>query len=358
MRASRRTLLAGLGAALILPAPALLAGEGERPTFVAAHRNAAGRFDAVVLDADGRVLFTEALEGRGHSAAVRAEPHTAVLFARRPGRFAVVLDLSQGRRSTVIAPPADRCFAGHGLFGADGRLLYATENDFDGERGILGVYDASDGYRRIGEFETHGIGPHEALLLKDGRTIAVANGGILTHPGYPRKKLNLATMEPSLALIDAETGALTALDRLPQTVHQLSIRHMVEAPGEVLWFGGQYEGPRRDRVPLVGTFDRDRGLSLIEADPRAMARMNQYVGSVGISGDGETVIATGPRGGLYLAWDTATRSLRSAREMTDVGGTASAGRGFAVTSGQGRFERSDGKGADIAGAFDNHLIAL
>ncbi len=357
MKPSRRAILAGFGA-LLLPAPGALAGEGDKPAFVAAHRDISGRFDALVLDGEGNIVFREALEGRGHAAAVRPDPHAAVVFARRPGRFALVLDLTRRARTRVIAPPADRHFAGHGLFSADGKLLYATENDFEGERGVLGIYDATDDYRRIGEFATHGIGPHEALLLNDGKTIAVANGGILTHPDYPRQKLNLATMEPSLALIDVETGALQAIDRLPADIHQLSIRHMVEAPGEVLWFGGQYEGPRRDRVPLVGTFDRERGLSLVEADPRTMARMNQYVGSVGISGDGETVVATGPRGGLYLAWDSATRSLREARDFVDVGGTAPAGTGFAVTSGQGRFERSDGEGVAIAGAFDNHLIAL
>lgn len=355
MDLSRRTLLAAMGA-LVLPAPAALAGGA--PAFIAAHRRPDGRFDAAVLDTVGNVLFTEALDGRGHSAAVRREPHTAVLFARRPGRFALVLDLTRQERTAVIAPPPDRAFAGHGVFTTDGTRLIATENDFDGERGVLGIYDATDGYRRLGECPTHGIGPHEALLLSDGRTIAVANGGILTHPDFPRQKLNLATMAPSLALIDAETGDLTAIDRLPEEVHQLSIRHMVEAPDGAVWFGAQYEGPRRDRVPLVGTFARDRGLDLLSADPRETARMNQYVGSVGISGDGETVVATGPRGGVYMEWQTATRSLRGVHALTDVAGAAPAAGGFAVTTGEGLFARSDGTETQCSGAFDNHLIAL
>lgn len=357
MDLSRRTVLAGLGA-LVWPAPLAFAGADGRPAFVAAHRNDAGTFEAAVLDADGRLLFTEALEGRGHASAVRTEPHTVVVFARRPGRFALVIDLTRRTPSQVIAPPADRVFAGHGLFSSDGRLLLATENDFDGERGILGVYDSTDGYRRIGEFQTHGIGPHEALLLGDGRTIAVANGGILTHPDFPRKKLNLPTMAPSLVLIDVATGDLIVKDALPETYHQLSLRHMVEAPDGALWFGGQYEGPRRDRVPLVGTFDRDRGLSLLESDPRDMARMNQYVGSVGISGDGETIVATGPRGGIYMEWDAASRRLRQIEALVDVGGAATAREGFAVASGEGRFRRSDGLERTLGGAFDNHIVAV
>ena len=39
--------------------------------------------------------------------------------------------------------------------------------------------------------------------MSDGRTIAVANGGIATHPDFDRVKLNLATMEPSLVRLDA-----------------------------------------------------------------------------------------------------------------------------------------------------------
>lgn len=355
MDISRRAVLAGMGA-LVLPAPPALAGGA--PAFIAAHRAPDGRYDAAILDASGDVLFTEALDARGHAAAVRHEPHTAVLFARRPGRFALVLDLTRRTRTAVIAPPADRAFAGHGLFSTDGTRLFATENDFDGERGVLGIYDATDGYRRLGEMPTHGIGPHEALLLADGRTIAVANGGILTHPDFPRQKLNLATMEPSLALIDSETGDLVAIDRLPAEFHQLSIRHMVEAPDGALWFGAQYEGPKRDRVPLVGTFARDRGLELLEADPRSTARMNQYVGSVGISGDGETVIATGPRGGVYMEWRTNSRALRGLHDFVDVAGAAPASAGFALTTGEGIFTRSDGTEIHDAGAFDNHLIAL
>jgi len=30
--------------------------------------------------------------------------------------------------------------------------------------------------------------------MRDGRTIAVGNGGVATHPDYDRIKLNLATM--------------------------------------------------------------------------------------------------------------------------------------------------------------------
>ena len=59
----------------------------------------------------------------------------AVVFARQPGTFAVVFDPS-GREAPVTIPSIEgRHFFGHGVFSPDGKLLYATENDFDAARG-------------------------------------------------------------------------------------------------------------------------------------------------------------------------------------------------------------------------------
>jgi hypothetical protein len=57
---------------------------------------------------------------------------------------------------------------------------------------VIGVRDASAGYRHIGELPSHGIGPHDLALLSDERTLVVANGGIRTHPDRRREELNLA----------------------------------------------------------------------------------------------------------------------------------------------------------------------
>ena len=100
----------------------------------------------------------------------------------------------------TIASVAGRHFFGHGVFSPDGALLYATENDFENAAGMIGIYDARANFERIGEFPTHGVGPHELLLLDDGRTIAIANGGIETHPDFGRAKLNIPTMKPSFVL--------------------------------------------------------------------------------------------------------------------------------------------------------------
>ena len=73
---------------------------------------------------------------------------------------------------------------------------------------MIGIRDAEDGYRQIGEFASQGIGPHELVLMPDGGTLAVANGGIRTHPDNDRAMLNLDTMQPSLAYLDLASGRL------------------------------------------------------------------------------------------------------------------------------------------------------
>ena len=55
----------------------------------------------------------------------------------------------------------------------------------------------------VGEIDTHGIDPHEVAWLPDGRSLLVANGGIMTHPRTFRRKLNIPTMDPSLCVLDA-----------------------------------------------------------------------------------------------------------------------------------------------------------
>jgi hypothetical protein len=48
-----------------------------------------------------------------------------------------------------------RHFFGHGVFSADGKLLH-QEHDYRNAEGIIGVRDATDGYRQIGEFSARG----------------------------------------------------------------------------------------------------------------------------------------------------------------------------------------------------------
>ena len=226
MAIDRRTFLLGTLAAL--PAGAATRALGtvaEDIAFMSAAKRGDG-FAVLLLSADGRILREVPLSARGHDIAVHAASGEAVVFARRPGTFAVALDLA-GRRTPQIFNAHDgRHFYGHGAFSADGRLIYVSENDIDKGQGVIGVYDVSAGYKRLGEFPSHGVGPHELILLHDGTTLAVANGGLDTVPESGRENLNLETMSPSLAFVDCRTGGLLQRHELAADLKRLSIRHI------------------------------------------------------------------------------------------------------------------------------------
>lgn len=342
----RRTFLALAGAALV--APPIGATEHE-PLFLGA-RERGGAFEAVVIDERGEDRLVLPLEARGHSFALDPASRRAVAFARSPGRFAMAFDVDGGAEPVALAAAADRHFFGHGIFADKGRLLLATENDYLGERGVAGLYDVTDGYRRIGEFPTGGIGPHEVLLSADKRTAIVANGGILTHPDYDRIKLNIATMAPSLAYFDIATGDLVEQVKLPPALHQLSIRHMaLDRRGDV-WFGCQYEGDAADRPPLVGRHRRGRAIEMFSAGAAVHRRMQNYVGSVAMDLGGDILATSAPHGGLVVFWDTATGAELGTLDLADGCGVAPLGPGEVLAS--------SGRGGLVAATPADHRLVL
>ncbi|MCH2396054.1 DUF1513 domain-containing protein [Oceanibaculum sp.] len=329
--------LAGLAAAGALPGVEALA-RGRESLFLSARADRKGRFYASGFDATGARLFDLPMPARGHGSAVSPDGRYGVFFGRRPGRFALVVDAARGTAAHTIPAMEDRAFAGHGLFVKGGRLLLATEIDYEGKRGLIGLYDATDSYRRIGEWQTGGMDPHDLRLLPDGRTLIVANGGILTHPEVQRMKLNLDTMDSSVAFIDIRDGSLIEQRRLPGEFFQLSLRHMaVTVAGETV-IAMQYEGPSSDLVPLVGLARPGREIELLEMPDAAWSRLRNYCGSAAVDAGGTILGVTSPRGGRALFWEAATRRPLQPLDLAD-------GCGLAAAPVPGRFIVSNGLGA-------------
>ena len=207
----------------------------------------------------------------------------------------MVIDIDRGEALRRIDAAAGRHFYGHGAFSPDGRYLFTTENDFQTGRGMVGIRDAEDGYRQIGEFASEGIGPHELVLMPDGGTLAVANGGIRTHPDNDRAMLNLDTMQPSLAYLDLASGRLRDMFGLAPRLHRLSIRHLAVNPDGAVALAMQYEGSKRDRVPLVGVHEGG-DIRLLEAPPAIERRMRHYAGSVAFDRGGRLARGLLPAG--------------------------------------------------------------
>ncbi|MDQ0455346.1 DUF1513 domain-containing protein [Rhizobium paknamense] len=321
--------------------------------YASAFRDRNGDFGLAILSEAGEVVTTAELPGRAHGLAASPVTGQVVAFARRPGTFALALDLKGKTEPVVFSAPENRHFYGHGHFSPDGRLLYASENDFDGNRGVIGLYDALDGFRRLGEFSAHGIGTHDMSVSDDGSLLIIANGGIETHPDFGRTKLNLDHMQPSLVLADAKTGALLEKHDMPANLRQLSTRHVdLDAKGRI-WFACQYEGPRTDLPPLVGHFSRGEAVRFIDLPPAVTEGLANYVGAIAVNRMDGLVGVTSPNGGMAVTIEAASGRVLSHHPVADAAGIAAAAHGFAVSSYRGDFA---GKKQDVN--WDQHIIRL
>ena len=359
----------GSGAALlgVKSRPSFAVPARADETYFSARADGAGNNQVVAFDGGGDILLDCALPARCHAIAVRADGAVCVAVARRPGAFAVVIDLVKRAVVQELASTPGRTFAGHAVFSTDGRRLLMTEDDTDLEEGFVSVRSVDDAYRTTRSFRTHGIGPHELLWSADARTIAIANGGILINPDSGRAPLNIESMQPSLALIDAADGSLRRQVQLPAELHQLSIRHLAVLSGRRVAFGMQYQGPLEDDVPLVGILTPGGAVDLLEVPAEFGARVRQYVGSVAADASGRWLAASAPRGNLVLFWDAATSAFAGAIDIADGCGlsrTSLAGE-FLLTSGTGVVERVTCGGplrprkiessALADGQWDNHV---
>ncbi|KQN74871.1 MULTISPECIES: DUF1513 domain-containing protein [unclassified Devosia] len=359
----RRAFLKATGAgfaASLLPRQAF-ALERNDLVFASAIQTASGAYGAVLMGERGDIISTLDLPDRGHDITISREAGRGVIFARQPGTFAVVFDPDGQAAPQTLTSIDGRHFFGHGVFSPDGKLLYATESDYEAAQGVVGIYDATNGYRRIGEFPTYGTGPHEMLLMPDGVTFVVANGGIETHPDFGRAELNIETMDPSVVFIDRRDGRLVGQLRLDAGLHQLSIRHMAIDARSRVWFGCQYKGSPSYAPQLVGYATMDGDIRLIELPADTILSLRNYVGSVAVSADGSKIGVSSPEGDLLVAIDAEGRQPAVVETLRSGCGLAADGAGFIATSGMGDM-------IGIAGAerptqsfdfhFDNHMLRV
>ncbi|MEM9436393.1 MAG: DUF1513 domain-containing protein [Pseudomonadota bacterium] len=344
---SRRRFLAGAAAALAAPAWADLGS----PRLLSAALKRDGNYALFGIDKAGEILFEQALPSRGHAAAAHPSRAIAVAFARRPGTFAFVLDCATGAVLKTLESPPGRHFYGHGVFSLDGERLFTTEQEYDSATGLVGVWDAA--FNRVGEFESGGIGPHEMRRLPGQEVLVVANGGIETHPGSGRTKLNIPTMAPNLTYL-SEAGELLEQMHPPSAARLNSIRHLDVAEDGTVAFGNQGQA-MGNFEPLIGL--HRRGEAPVYPAPGSYERAARgYIGSVAISPDGREVTATAPRGGLVLSVDMATGTLTKTPE-NDASGVAYIGPTRFFTSGAGTVMAGDAARRHNV-AWDNHLVPI
>ncbi|MEW6273046.1 MAG: DUF1513 domain-containing protein [Thermodesulfobacteriota bacterium] len=369
---TRRAFLAAGGAGALAALPALRATTrwlgGADGIFLSASDDLDGRHFISATDVRGRKLFSLEVEQRCHGCVVDPRrPERAVVIARRSGTIAYDVDLAAGAIRGVVRSGPERHFFGHAVFAPDGSVLYTTENDRSRDAGLVAVRDASD-LRVLAELPTHGVGPHELLLLPDGRTLVVANGGIVTDVvdgRGQRRDVNLAAMDPSLVYLDVRDGRRLA--QLRPDDHQASIRHLALGSDGTVGVALQYAGPEANPYPVAAFHRGEERLRLVQAPRESRVRMRRYAASVAIAPGGVAAV-TCPRGDVVALFDVASGALVREVEIRDAGGVAVTrdGGAFVVSTGLGELHRIDAatlrplappRRADRT-RWDNHLTPV
>ena len=353
----RRQFLGGLLAAGAMPQ--MTWADVGSPAFLSAAAMSDDQFVLCGIGEDLSVRFELPLPARGHAAAAHPTRPEAVAFARRPGTFAVVIDCMTGAQKAVLTSPEGRHFYGHGAFSSDGRFLCTTENDYEAGRGRIGVWDARNGYARIDEWDSGGIGPHDIKRLPGTDIFVVANGGIDTHPDTGRTKLNIASMTPNLTYIS--DGHPAEIAYLPTEMHKNSIRHLAVGDDGQVAFGMQWQGDGQAPL-LVGSHRMGQSLQLMTASADDMRDMQGYIGSIALSSNGQSIWVTSPKGGLLQQYNVAVAGLSQSMAIPDVCGVSTIGGRIAVSSGTGEMQLLGPKMPPLMRQmnlkWDNHLIPI
>jgi hypothetical protein len=274
-------------------------------TLLSAFEDARGDQFVGGLSLQDEQVFGARVPMRAHGCAVHpTDPNRVLFFARRPGTQAFELDRATMQVRSVFTTQSGQHLAGHGAYSANGDLVFTPEHDFVRARGVVVVRDTRN-FAVVGEIDTKGIDPHEVAWMPDRRSLLVANGGIMTHPRSFRRKLNIATMDPSLCVIDAASGECKEQWRLPD--HLLSIRHVSMTSSGITAVGLQYEG-NKEQAPGIAALYRpgepgkQGQFRLLVAPVEEIPRFQGYVASIAISEAHDLIAAACPFGGGVACW--------------------------------------------------------
>ncbi|MEQ8205389.1 MAG: DUF1513 domain-containing protein [Woeseia sp.] len=358
----RRSLLLGCGAVAV-GAIAWRYSPDSQQLLLSACDDGDGQHYLAAIGSDGKLKYRIPVAYRAHDIVMLSGQH-AMYIGRRPAPVAYVVDIDAGVLVRTLHSPPDRHFYGHGALAADG-LLYTSENDYEKRRGVIAVWDTNDSFRRLGELDSGGVGPHDMAFLSDGKTLVIANGGIETHPDSEREKLNIPTMQPSLVYLDTASGR--TIERIFPDDHLMSLRHLAVTPEDHVLIGVQYEGDDSEIVPLLLSHRGEDQLQAGIAGPAIWRSHRNYIASVAASFDGRYAVLTAPRGGVASLWNLATLEQESQWRIRDVAGVASTPDGaLKLSSGYGQlFSIQPGAGSSLlhrdgnfAERWDNHLLLV
>ena len=297
-----------------------------------------------------------------------------IMFARRPGTHGIRINTLTGKIDGQFTSAKNRHMHGHGCFSHDGKVLYCVESDIESGEGKITLRDAQT-LQQIGEFDSHGIGPHEMALMPDNKTLVIANGGLLTRPDTGRKVLNYDSMRSTLSYVNAHNGELISEHVLSETViggDKASIRHLDVASDGTVAMALQVQRKAltgNQLIPLAAMHTQGEEIKTFSAPQTLMVKLNDYMGSVKIHSDSRTAAFTSPKGDLAMFWNLDDLSLQGFHLFHDVCGLAISqdNKHFVLSNSAGKIRQIDvhtkKKKKKLSLHFpqkswDNHLLSI
>jgi len=228
-----------------------------------------------------------------------AKPHLAVI-SEKHGRGCVEWDMKARKVTRALTTTSDREFYGHGAFTPDGKTLFLAESVV-GDNSYAGVITVRDGdsYEIKGDFPSHGTAPHDTLLIDNGATLVITNGG------GPIGTDDL----PCVTYVDVKTRELKR--KLTFSTPRINAGHLAITPkGELVVVSAPREGMKTGAADFTGniSFYTPGGEVRTATDP-VTSRMKAETLSVAIHEPTMVVGATNPAGDLVTFWDFKTGGL-------------------------------------------------
>jgi hypothetical protein len=295
------TLAFALTPAATVPQTALIGAAWRGP-------NAGDIYQAGVLAADWAtkklaIRYELPLPTRPHGLLAEADGGLLVIGVR-PGIWLLRCDGSGKlmQQINLRDQASATSLNGHAVVAQTADVIYTTETDSKTGRGKIGVRDRLS-LRKLDEWETHGIDPHQ-LVLDDSGQLYVANGGV------PRtaadKKYDLQRMDSSLVKLDAKTGRL--LQQWQLADKRLSMRHLAwsDSPtGGQRYLGiamqAEHDDPlKRAAAPILAVLDGE----VLTVPTRANDGVG-YAGDITAADNGGFVLSSN-QAGLAQLWQAGT----------------------------------------------------
>lgn len=256
--------------------------------------------------------------------------HGVALDPRRPGRIAVCEKIGPGaamidlERFEVVSPIGttdDRLFYGHCAFSRDGSRLYATETYKDTSEGAIVIRDAYT-LEVIGEFPSFGANPHECLLIDDGKTMVVTNGGGDQYGSTP-----------NVAYIDVEKQTLLRQETL--TNRALNTGHLAIAEdGSLVVVSAPRLGAKDPLIGGVSIQPHGKKMRSLSSPKKVVSQMFGEALSVMIRE--QRAVVTHPDGEMVTFWEIPNRHFTKSLKLPKPRGVSMTGDGsrYVISFGQ------------------------